>query len=56
MGLDPGDLLLKLGKAAIFDRSDLALLMREHEPGEELEATYARRDRVLTKTARLSPR
>ncbi len=56
VGLQPRDLVVQLGRAPIFDRSDLALLMREHEPGAELEAVYVRGSRVLRRTARLSPR
>jgi uncharacterized protein YndB with AHSA1/START domain len=56
VGLEPGDLLLQLGAAPIFDRSDLALIMREHEPGVELEAVFARNGRILRHAAPLSPR
>jgi uncharacterized protein YndB with AHSA1/START domain len=56
VGLEPGDLLLQLGAAPIFDRSDLALIMREHEPGVELEAVFARGGRILRRAAPLSPR
>jgi uncharacterized protein YndB with AHSA1/START domain len=54
--LRPGDVLLQLGAAPLFDRSDLALLMREHAPGTELEAVFVRDGRVLRSRARLSPR
>jgi uncharacterized protein YndB with AHSA1/START domain len=56
VGLEPGDVLLQLGEAPIFDRSDLALIMREHEPGVELEAVFARGGRIVRSAARLSPR
>ena len=56
VGLEPGDLLLQLGAAPIFDRSDLALIMREHEPGVELEAVFARNGRILRHAAPLSRR
>jgi uncharacterized protein YndB with AHSA1/START domain len=56
VGLEPGDLLLQVGEAPIFDRSDLVLLMREHEPGVELEAVFARNGRILRRAASLSPR
>lgn len=56
VGLEPGDVLLQLGQAPIFDRSDLALIMREHAPGVELEAIFVRDSRVLQRAARLSPR
>jgi uncharacterized protein YndB with AHSA1/START domain len=55
-GLQPGDLLLQLGAAPIFDRSDLALLMREHEPGVELEAVFAPSGRIHRQAAPLSTR
>ncbi len=54
-GLSSGDLVLELGRAGVFDRSDLWLLAREHEPGDELEAVYARGREVLRGRGRLAP-
>lgn len=56
VGLESADLLLQLGDAPIFDRSDLALVTRMHEPGVVLEATFARAGRILRKAAPLSSR
>jgi uncharacterized protein YndB with AHSA1/START domain len=42
VGMQPGDLFVQLGRAPIFDRSDLWLLQREHDPGEEMEAVFIR--------------
>ena len=55
-GLRPGDLLVRLGGAPLFGRSDLALLMREHRPGTRLEVAYVRDGRMLTGIATLSAR
>jgi uncharacterized protein YndB with AHSA1/START domain len=55
-GLRPGDLLVRLGGAPLFGRSDLALLMREHPPGSRLEVAYVRSGRMLTGVASLRPR
>jgi uncharacterized protein YndB with AHSA1/START domain len=41
-GLREGDLLVSIGGAAVYARSDIAFLEREHEPGEVLEVSYAR--------------
>jgi uncharacterized protein YndB with AHSA1/START domain len=56
VGLQPGDVLVQLGEAPLFDRSDLALLMREHAPGQELEATFIRDGRLHRGVGELSPR
>lgn len=56
VGLRPGDLLVQLGEAPLFDRSDLALLMRQHAPGTELEAVFIREGRLHRSSGRLSPR
>jgi uncharacterized protein YndB with AHSA1/START domain len=45
-GLREGDLLVSIGGAAVYARSDIALLEREHEAGEVLELSYVR-DGVL---------
>jgi uncharacterized protein YndB with AHSA1/START domain len=55
-GLQPGDLLVQLGDAPLFDRSDLALLMREHAPGAELEAVFIRNGQLRRGVGSLSPR
>jgi uncharacterized protein YndB with AHSA1/START domain len=55
-GLQAGDLLVKLGAAPIFDRSDVALLTREHPAGTGLEAVYVRDGRLCRGRGRLAPR
>ena len=52
-GLKPGDLLLRVGRAPLFDRTDLLVLLREHPPGTAWEITYARGGRVRLVSARL---
>lgn len=56
IGLQPGDLLVQLGSAPLFRRSDLALLIREHAAGEVLELMYVRNGRLCRGSAPLSPR
>jgi uncharacterized protein YndB with AHSA1/START domain len=46
-GLASGDVVLELDQAGVFDRSDLWLLAREHEPGDEIEVVYARGRELL---------
>lgn len=41
-GVAPGDIVVRLGAAPVFGRSDLWLFTREHEAGEEVEIAYAR--------------
>lgn len=45
-GLRAGDLLISIGGAGVYTRSDVSFLQREHDAGEELEVTYIR-DRAL---------
>ncbi len=52
-GIQPGDLLVQLGRAPIFSRSDLWLVQREHDPGEEMDAAFIRGRELQRSTARL---
>jgi uncharacterized protein YndB with AHSA1/START domain len=47
-GVEPGDIIVRLGEAPIFSRSDLWLFAREHDAGEEVEIAYARGGRLHT--------
>lgn len=40
-GVQSGDFLLQLGGAAVFDLSDVAFFLREHEAGDETEVVFA---------------
>lgn len=42
------DIILQIGDALIFDRSDLWLFTREHEAGTEFDVVYVR-DRALAR-------
>ncbi|MEX0800058.1 MAG: PDZ domain-containing protein [Dehalococcoidia bacterium] len=53
-GMQAGDLLLRLNGASVVHASDIAFLGREHDPGEEIEADYARGSEVLRGRAALS--
>ncbi|GAA5039289.1 uncharacterized protein YndB with AHSA1/START domain [Thermocatellispora tengchongensis] len=46
-GVRVGDIVVQVGAAPVFGQSDLWVLEREHEPGEELEAMYVRGDKLL---------
>jgi len=48
--------VLKIGRCPVFDRRDVAIFTREHEPGEEVEAFWARDGEITRGTARLSDR
>ncbi len=41
-GLQPGDLLLRVGDTPVFTIRELWVLMREHQPGEALAVEYVR--------------
>jgi S1-C subfamily serine protease len=53
-GVAPGDIIVRLGEAPIFDRSDIWLVTREHAAGEELEIAYVRDGAVHTGRAALT--
>jgi uncharacterized protein YndB with AHSA1/START domain len=46
VGLERGDIILQLGNAPIFSRSDVWVFTREHEPGEDVEVTFVRGSKV----------
>jgi uncharacterized protein YndB with AHSA1/START domain len=54
-GVAPGDIVVRIGTAPVFDRSDLWLFTREHEAGEEVEIAYVRDGALHTGRAALSP-
>ncbi|RSM77328.1 PDZ domain-containing protein [Kibdelosporangium aridum] len=53
-GIQPGDIILKLGGAPVFSRSDLWMFTREHPIGTEIDVTYAREGEILTARAALT--
>jgi uncharacterized protein YndB with AHSA1/START domain len=55
-GLQTGDLLVSIGGAGTYTRSDISFLQRERDPGEELEVTAVRDGALLRFRARLSER
>jgi S1-C subfamily serine protease len=55
-GLRPGDLLVELGGAPIFRRSDVALITRLHPPGTEVQVAFVRDGALVTGRAPLSER
>jgi uncharacterized protein YndB with AHSA1/START domain len=52
-GVEPGDIVVRLGDAPIFSRSDLWLFTREHDAGEVVEVACARGGEVHTGRAAL---
>jgi uncharacterized protein YndB with AHSA1/START domain len=55
-GLKEGDLLISIGGAGIYRRSDIWLLQREHDAGQEMEVSYVRDGRLCRAVGRLSER
>jgi uncharacterized protein YndB with AHSA1/START domain len=53
-GLQPGDIILKLGAAPVFSYADLWLFTREHAAGEQVEVTFVHDREVRTATAALT--
>jgi uncharacterized protein YndB with AHSA1/START domain len=54
-GLQAGDLLLQLGHAPVFDVSDVAFFLRDHDEGEETDVVFARDGEVQRGHGRLAP-
>jgi uncharacterized protein YndB with AHSA1/START domain len=52
-GVEPGDIVVRLGDAPVFGRSDLWLFTREHDAGEQVEIAYARDGEVRVGRAAL---
>jgi uncharacterized protein YndB with AHSA1/START domain len=52
-GVEAGDIVVRLGDAPIFSRTDLWLFTREPDAGEEVEIAYARAGEVHTGRAAL---
>jgi uncharacterized protein YndB with AHSA1/START domain len=40
-GIEPGDIVLQLGRAPVFTVHDVAFFLREHDPGDEVDAVWA---------------
>jgi S1-C subfamily serine protease len=53
-GIQPGDILVKLGAAPVFNRADLWLFTREHAMGEEVDVTFVHSGEIATARAELS--
>ena len=54
-GVRSGDIIVQLGDAPIFDRSDIWLFTREHEIGEDHEIVYVRGSELRRGRAALTP-
>lgn len=55
LGLEPGDLLVEMGGAPIFDQRELAYLQRLQKAGDRITATWARQGQLHQGTAELDP-
>lgn len=53
-GLREGDLLISIGGAGTFSRTDVWFFQREHGPGEEFDVAYVRDGALLRGRGRLS--
>jgi uncharacterized protein YndB with AHSA1/START domain len=56
IGLESGDILFQLGRAAVFAIGDVGFFMREHDAGDEVEITWLRGGEMLHGKERLTPR
>jgi uncharacterized protein YndB with AHSA1/START domain len=55
-GLQPGDLLVQLGRAPMFRIADVACFLRLHEVGDDVEVGFVRNGAVHRSHASLGPR
>ncbi len=55
-GLQPGDLLLQLGRGAVFGMGDIAFFLRTHDVGDDFTATWVRAGAVQRGTGILTAR
>jgi hypothetical protein len=53
LGLEPGDLLVELAGGALFGQRELLFFMREHAPGEQVDATWVHDGQVRRGRAEL---
>jgi uncharacterized protein YndB with AHSA1/START domain len=56
VGLQPGDILFQLGRAAVFSIGEVKFFMREHDIGDEIEITWLRGGDMMHGKERLTPR
>jgi uncharacterized protein YndB with AHSA1/START domain len=54
VGLECGDILVKLGRAGIYEVADIWTVTRTRSAGEEVQATWIRDGAVMNSAARLS--
>jgi uncharacterized protein YndB with AHSA1/START domain len=54
-GLQPGDLVLQLGGGPVFDLTDVAFFLREHQEQERADVVFARGGDVHRSHAQLAP-
>ncbi len=47
IGLEPDDVLHKLGPSAVFRVSDIAFFLRSHDVGDEVDATWVRNGELM---------
>lgn len=54
-GMQPGDLVIRIGGVPVFTRSDQWLLQRLYRPGDEVEIEYIRDGAILRGRGAMSP-
>jgi uncharacterized protein YndB with AHSA1/START domain len=56
IGLESGDILLQLGRGAVFGNREVMFFVREHDVGDEVEAVWAHEGAVHRGKGQLTPR
>jgi putative serine protease PepD len=55
-GLQPGDVVTKVGDRRVFDVDSLIAAVRDHNPGEKVTVTYVRGGDTATATVTMGSR
>jgi uncharacterized protein YndB with AHSA1/START domain len=55
-GLQPGDLVVQLGRSGVFGNRELVTFLREHDPGEDAAVVWVRDGALQRGRGRLTPR
>jgi uncharacterized protein YndB with AHSA1/START domain len=53
VGLQPGDVVLQIGRGAVYDHADVAFFVRDHDAGEEVDIVFGRSGEVRHARGRL---
>jgi uncharacterized protein YndB with AHSA1/START domain len=56
VGIQPGDLIVQLGRIGVFGNREIASFVRQHEPGDEVDVVWVRDGALRRGRGLLTPR